>query len=85
MKLIRIDCTNYSSKKEILKVFQQHLEEMFSLNYDALLDALTSYYDDKLVIELKNISALEDKAALLDTLNIAIQENPNISLQIEKE
>ena len=55
MKLIRIDCINYSSKKDILKEFQKNLEEMFSLNYDALLDALTSYYEDKLVIELSLI------------------------------
>lgn len=76
--IIHIDGKEKTSKKEVLSIFKDSFEEMYALNYDALLDVLTAYYEDKLIIELAHTDSLEDKKNLYEVLEIAEKENPNI-------
>ena len=55
MKIL-LDGNKYSNKLEILKLFQFHLKEMYSLNYDALIDVLTSAKEFIKIIILNSLS-----------------------------
>ena len=58
---------------------QENLEDMYSLNYDALIDAITSYKD--LELELININEYKDLKNLLDIIDILKNDYPYISIK----
>ena len=78
MELI-INCMFCQTKKELLQIFQQNFDEMHSLNYDALIDVLTSV-SEPLTIEIQNKNHFEDYPAFKETLSIVEQENPNVKV-----
>ena len=77
MNKIEIDCIKYPTKKELLSYLRENLEEMYSLNYDSLIDALTGYRFP-LEIIVKNKTLYEDYPNLNDILKIATTDNKNI-------
>lgn len=79
MNRIELDCLKYPSKKELLSYLRDHLEEMYSLNYDSLLDALTGY-EFPLEINIKNKTLYEDYPNLKEVFEIVTNENKNVKV-----
>ncbi len=79
MNKIELDCLKYHSKKELLSYLRDNLEEMYSLNYDSLLDALTGY-EFPLEINIKNKTLYEDYPNLKEVFEIVAKENKNIKV-----
>ncbi len=79
MNKIELDCLKYHSKKELLSYLRDNLEEMYSLNYDSLLDALTGY-EFPLEINIKNKTLYEDYPNLKEVFEIVTKENKNIKV-----
>lgn len=77
MNRIELDCLKYPSKKELLSYLRDNLEEMYSLNYDSLLDALTGY-EFPLEINIKNKTLYEDYPNLKEVFEIVTNENKNV-------
>mgnify|MGYP004484443077 CR=1 FL=1 len=77
MNRIELDCLKYPSKKELLSYLRDNLEEMYSLNYDSLLDALTGY-EFSLEINIKNKTLYEDYPNLKEVFEIVTNENKNV-------
>lgn len=77
---IETNCKVYSKKKEILEEFCKYLDEMYSANYDALIDALRTF-DGELTIRLIYHRCCEDLQDLAETLEIAQKENANITVE----
>lgn len=50
---------------------------MYSLNYDALIDA-SGMYDKPLTLCIKHLAAYADPQALVEVLDIMVGENPNL-------
>lgn len=75
---IVIDGKITSNKLDILKMFQSYFDEMYSLNYDALIDVLTEF-KNKLVIEIVNKQLIIDFNAFSDILDIICKDNSNIT------
>ena len=65
-------------KLKVLQVFQNTFEEMYSLNYDALIDVLTSAKEFIKIIILNSLS-IECINDLKETLDIICNENHHIS------
>jgi hypothetical protein len=76
---IIVDCNIYNTKKLLLDYFKSILDEMYSSNYDALIDALL-FIDEKTDINILNIDQFNDKNNLIEVLNI-ISNNENISIK----
>ncbi len=79
MNRIELDCLKYPSKKELLSYLRDNLEEMYSLNYDSLLDALTGY-EFPLEINIKNKTLYEDYPNLKEVFEIVTNENKNVKV-----
>ncbi len=79
MNRIELDCLKYPSKKELLNYLRDNLEEMYSLNYDSLLDALTGY-EFPLEINIKNKTLYEDYPNLKEVFEIVTNENKNVKV-----
>ena len=76
MKIL-LDGNKYSNKLEILKLFQFHLKEMYSLNYDALIDVL-SELKEPIEIEIINYQNIQNFNEFKDVLDIICNDNSNI-------
>lgn len=76
MKIL-LDGNKYSNKLEILKLFQFHLKEMYSLNYDALIDVL-SELKEPIEIEIINYQNIQNFDEFKDVLDIICNDNSNI-------
>ena len=63
-KLI-IDCKKLNTKELLLKYLVTELEEMFSPNYDALIDCLQCI-DENIAITILNIDNYNDKDNLVE-------------------
>lgn len=74
----QVDCQVYNTKDKILNFFMDNLEEMYSPNYDALIDGLSF---EEGTIEIKNISYYEDEIELKQIIDIV--SNINNKLQIK--
>lgn len=81
MKLT-IDCKLLSAKAALLARLQQVFDEMYSLNYDSLIDGARGF-EEQLRIEVVNIDCYEDSQSLTEVLNIIALENPLITVSIE--
>lgn len=75
---ITIDGNYTKDKQDILKIFQNNFEEMYSLNYDALIDVLTEF-KNTLLIEIVNKQLISDYNRLIEALDIICNDNPNIT------
>ena len=58
---------------------QENLEDMYSLNYDALIDSITAYKN--LELEFININDYDDFDNLIDIINILINDYPYINIK----
>lgn len=76
---MRLDFKLLNTKEKFLQYMQENLEDMYSLNYDALIDAITSSKDIEL--ELVNINAYQDINNLLDIIDILINDYPYIKIK----
>ena len=76
---MRLDFKLLNTKEKFLQYMQENLEDMYSLNYDALIDAITSSKDIEL--ELVNINAYQDINNLLDIIDILINDYPYITIK----
>lgn len=74
---ITIDLAKYNTKIELLSYFRNILDEMYGLNYDALIDTLT-FVDEETIIEFSNIDCFENVANLKEVMSIITDENANI-------
>lgn len=75
--IITIDLTKYNTKIELLSYFRDILDEMYGLNYDALIDALT-FADEETIIEFSNIDCFENVTDLKEVMSVITDENANI-------
>ncbi len=82
MKIL-LDGNKYSNKLEILKLFQFHLKEMYSLNYDALIDVL-SELKEPIEIEIINYQNIQNFNEFKDVLDIICNDNSNIKYIYKK-
>jgi RNAse (barnase) inhibitor barstar len=76
---MELDFNILNTKEKFLTYMQENLEDMYSKNYDALIDALTSY--KKITLYLSNITCYEDLENLLDIINIIKNDYPNIKIK----
>jgi RNAse (barnase) inhibitor barstar len=76
---MKIDFKTLNTKEKFLQYMQENLEDMYSLNYDALIDAITSYKN--LELELININEYKDLKNLLDIIDILKNDYPYISIK----
>ena len=51
---MKIDFKIFNTKEKFLQYMQENLEDMYSLNYDALIDSITSYKE--LTLEFQNLN-----------------------------
>lgn len=76
MKLV-VNLNKYNSKEKLLNYFKNYLTEMYSPNYDALIDALTSF-EANLEIILDEHECYDDLNNLVEVLDIITKSNKNI-------
>ena len=76
---MKIDFKTLNTKEKFLQYMQENLEDMYSLNYDALIDAITAY--KHLELEFINISYFEDAKKISDIINILLNDYPNIKIK----
>ena len=73
--MICIDCLKLQQKHQLLSFFQHSIEGMYSLNYDALIDALT-FYEEPIHFTIFHIECYEDPTELKEVLEIIHSVNP---------
>ena len=78
---MKIDFKILSTKEKFLQYMQENLEDMYSLNYDALIDAITSYKD--LLLEFQNLNCYEDLSTFLEIIEIIKNDYPNIKIEVQ--
>lgn len=83
MKTILIDCAQFNTKQKLLQKFLTVFEEMYSENYDALIDAAT-FCKEQTHLTFCNFERFEDPQDLLEVLKIIEAENPSITFDFEK-
>lgn len=77
MNKLILDLKFYPTKSLLLSYLTTQIIDMYGANYDAFIDALTSY-EEPYTIELKNISFFENEKELIEVFEIIQQENKNI-------
>ena len=77
--MIEFDLKELKTKKHLLNAFQKHFDELYALNYDALIDVLT-IQSQPLTIAFKNMTDYEDLKELNDIINIILNTNSNITI-----
>lgn len=80
---MNIDLSILNTKKQLLQYFQENFDEMYSANYDALIDVLT-FMKEPLEINIKGIEYFENKKELQEVLDIIVEENPRIAIKFEE-
>ena len=73
---MKIDLNILNTKEKFLSFMKDNLEDMYALNYDALIDAITSY--QSLELEFINISSYQDYQNLIEVIEIINNDYPNI-------
>ncbi len=76
---MKIDFKQLNTKEKFLQYMQENLEDMYSLNYDALIDSITAYKN--LELEFININDYDDLDNLIDIINILINDYPYINIK----
>lgn len=78
----KFDCAMLNTKKALLQKFADMYEEMYSLNYDAWVDAATFCKED-VTWEFTNIEKYEDPTLLRAVLQDIASQNPHVTV-VEK-
>ena len=78
---MKIDFKIFNTKEKFLQYMQENLEDMYSLNYDALIDSITSYKE--LILEFQNLNCYEDLSTLLEIIEIIKNDYPNIKIEVQ--
>lgn len=76
---MKIDFNILNTKEKFLSFMKDSLEDMYALNYDALIDAITSY--QSLEIEFINIESYQDYQNLIEVIEIINNDYPNIKIK----
>ena len=76
---MKIDLNILNTKEKFLSFMKDNLEDMYALNYDALIDAITSY--QSLELEFVNISSYQDYQNLIEVIEIINNDYPNIKIK----
>ena len=76
---MKIDLNILNTKENFLSFMKDNLEDMYALNYDALIDAITSY--QSLELEFINISSYQDYQNLIEVIEIINNDYPNIKIK----
>lgn len=77
---LTINCQEYCKKDNLLSYLVENLEEMFSPNYDALIDALSF---EEGVINFINLNKYEDFNQLSEIISIIKNINSNLTINIK--
>lgn len=77
--MIEFNLQELNTKKHLLSAFQKHFDELYALNYDALIDVLTMQAEP-LTIVFKNMNDYEDLKELDEIINIISNTNSNITI-----
>lgn len=80
MTTLEIDLSIFNTKKKLLAYFASLFNEMYGLNYDALIDVLT-YVKEPLTLELLKEIQYENLEELKSILDIIHRENPLITIK----
>ncbi len=80
MKKLSIDLKKYKTKEKLLCFLSTQMDELYGMNYDALIDVFT-FIKEPLQILIKNKEYYEDWNALKETLEIITKENKNIIIK----
>lgn len=83
MTTLEIDLSIFNTKKKLLAYFASLFNEMYGLNYDALIDVLT-YVKEPLTLEFLNEIQYENLEELKSILDIIHRENPLITIKNKK-
>ena len=65
---MKIDFKSLNTKEKFLQYMQENLEDMYSLNYDALIDSISAYKN--LELELLNIDSYENVDLIIEIFEI---------------
>lgn len=76
---ITLDCEILNTKKALLESFVDVLEEMHNPNFDAFIDALSTF-DQPLELEFENFDKYENPQNLAEVLDIVVQENSAVTV-----
>lgn len=76
---MKIDLKKLNTKEKFLSFMKDSLEDMYTLNYDALIDAITSYHS--LELEFINIESYQDYQNLIEVIEIINNDYPNIQIK----
>lgn len=77
--MIEFDLKELKAKKNLLIAFQKHFDELYALNYDALIDVLTMQ-SQPLTIVFKNMNDYENLKKLEEIISIISNANSNITI-----
>lgn len=80
MTTLEIDLSIFNTKKKLLAYFASLFNEMYGLNYDALIDVLT-YVKEPLTLEFLNEIQYENLEELKSILEIIHEENSLITIK----
>ena len=76
---MKIDLKVLDTKEKFLSFMKDSLEDMYALNYDALIDEITSY--QSLELEFINIESYQDLQNLIEVIEIINNDYPNIKIK----
>ena len=74
---VKIDCKEFNEKPLFIARMRQVFPEVFSLNYDSLIDGVRGTADN-VTIELTNFGCYADAANLQEVFAIIERENPTV-------
>ncbi len=80
MTTLEIDLSIFNTKKKLLAYFASLFNEMYGLNYDALIDVL-AFIKEPLTLELLKEDQYEDLEELKSILEIIHEENSFITIK----
>lgn len=78
---MKIDFKIFNTKEKFLQYMQENLEDMYSLNYDALIDSITSYKE--LTLEFQNLNCYEDLSTFLEIIEIIKNDYSYIKIEVQ--
>lgn len=78
---MKIDFKIFNTKEKFLQYMQENLEDMYSLNYDALIDSITSYKE--LILEFQNLNCYEDLSTFLEIIEIIKSDYSYIKIEVQ--
>ena len=78
---MKIDLKKLNTKEKFLSFMKDSLEDMYTLNYDALIDSITSYKE--LTLEFQNLNCYEDLSTFLEIIEIIKNDYSYIKIEVQ--